>query len=98
MKRQEVLQTLAEHQGELAGMKVRTLAIFGSVARDEASPASDVDVLVEFDEEAHVGLFHLIGVKQYLEGILHCSVDLGTPDALREPIRARALKEAIRVA
>ncbi|OGV60941.1 MAG: nucleotidyltransferase [Lentisphaerae bacterium RIFOXYC12_FULL_60_16] len=98
MKRQEVLHTLVQHRHELAEMKVRSLAIFGSVARDEAVASSDVDVLVEFDEQAQVGLFHLIGVKQYLENLLHCTVDLGTPDTLREPIRTQALKESIRVA
>ena len=79
-------------------MGVRSLSVFGSVVRNEAGPGSDVDILVDFEEDAHVGLFHLIGVKQYLEGILHCPVDLGTADTLREPIRERAMREAVRVA
>ena len=75
---------------------MRALSLFGSVARNEARPDSDVDFLVEFDRP--VGLFHFIGVKQFLEGLLHCSVDLGTSDTLREPLRTQMLKEAVRVA
>jgi uncharacterized protein len=98
MTRQQALSILREHRDQLAAMRVRSLALFGSVARDEARPDSDVDILVEFKDGARVGLFHLIAVKQFLEGILHCSVDLGTLDALREPFREQAMKEAVRVA
>jgi uncharacterized protein len=98
MTRNEALTTLRAHRGEIAAMGVSSLSLFGSVARDEAKPGSDVDILVEFSEHARVGLFHLIAVKLYLEGLLRCPVDLGTPDALREPIREQALREAVRVA
>ena len=98
MTRQEAVALLAQRRSELAAAGIRSLSIFGSVARDEAGPDSDVDVLVEFDENARVGLFRFIEIKQLLESILHCSVDLGTLDTLREPFRERALKEAVRVA
>ena len=48
MKRSETLQKLAVHRDELTRMDVKTLAVFGSVARDEARPDSDVDIMVEF--------------------------------------------------
>lgn len=73
---------------------MKSLDLFGSVARDEARPDSDVDFLVEFSIEA--GLFDLFRVRHYLEDILGCSVDLGTQDALREHLREPVLKEAIR--
>ena len=98
MTSQHVQKILTDHRSELTALHIRSLSVFGSVARNETGPNSDVDILVEFNEDAQVGLFHFIAVKQLLESILHCSVDLGTPDSLREPIREHVLKEAIRVA
>jgi predicted nucleotidyltransferase len=94
MKKDEVLAILAAHRQELKALGVKSLDLFGSVARDEARPDSDVDFLVEFSIDA--GLFDLFRVRHYLEDILGCSVDLGTQDALREHLREPVLKEAIR--
>jgi hypothetical protein len=75
---------------------VQSLSIFGSVARDEAGPDSDIDLLVEFD--GPVGLFVFVRTKQYLEQILGSRVDLVTPDALRREFRETVLREAVRAA
>ena len=98
MTRDEALRTIGANLDDLHRMSVRSVSIFGSVARDEATDASDVDLLVEFDEGARVGLFHFIEVKQFLERLLGCSVDLGTAETLKPRIRDRILQEAIRVA
>ncbi len=95
MKRDRVLSILNAHQAELHNLGVKSLEIFGSVARDEALPDSDVDFLVEFSIEA--SLFDLFRVRHYLEDILGCDVDLGTQDALREHLREPILKDVIRV-
>jgi uncharacterized protein len=94
MKRDEVLAILAAHQETLQKLGVKSLNLFGSVARDEARPDSDVDFLVEFNQPG--GLFQLLQVQYYLEDILGCSVDLGTEDALREHLRKPVLKDVIR--
>jgi uncharacterized protein len=94
MKRHEVLAILAAHQETLQKLGVKSLNLFGSVARDEARPDSDVDFLVEFNQPG--GLFQLLQVQYYLEDILGCSVDLGTEDALREHLRKPVLKDVIR--
>ncbi len=96
MRRDETLAILAAHREELRRRGVRSLAVFGSVARDEARPDSDVDVLVEL--ERPMGLLGFIDIQLYLEGILGCTVDLGTPDTLKPAIRERVLHEAVRVA
>ena len=94
MKRAEVLAIVAAHREQLQKMGVKSLQLFGSVARDEARCDSDVDFLVEFDRPG--GLFQLLRVQYYLEDILGSSVDLGTQEALREHLREPVLKDVIR--
>ena len=69
--------------------------MFGSVARDEASSTSDVDLLVEFSRP--VGYFGLFALQDYLEELLGCPVDLGTPNSLKQYIKERIMGELIRV-
>jgi len=94
MNREEVLAIITAHQEELTRLGVKSLNLFGSVARNEARPDSDVDFLVEFTQPG--GFFQLWRVQHYLEDILGCSVDLGTEKALKEHLRQPVLKEAIR--
>ena len=93
MKRDEVLKIISEHREQLEKLGVKSLLLFGSVARDEAGPDSDVEFLVELNRE--MGLFEFIKIRLYLEDILNCSVDLGTEDALRENLREPVLKDVI---
>lgn len=94
VKRDQVLQRLAEARAELAGLGVRSLDLFGSVARGEAGPDSDVDLLVEFDKP--IGLFHFVRVQQRLEAILGCRVDLVMREAVKRQLRDRIFAEAVR--
>ena len=75
---------------------VQSLALFGSVARDEATAKSDVDLLVEFNRP--VGYFGLFALQDYLEQLLGCPVDIGTPDSLKPYLRERIQGELLRVA
>ena len=74
---------------------VKPLSLFGSIARDEATSASDVDLLVEFNRP--VGYFGLFALQDYLEDLLGCPVDLGTPDSLKPYIRDRIMGDLIHV-
>ena len=96
MKRQDALRILRDHREGLRRFRVGSLSIFGSVARDDATDASDIDVLVEFEEGQRVGLFTFIRLMHYLEDLLGAKVDLATPDALRPEMRDEVLGEAIR--
>lgn len=96
MRRAEVLQIIASHEAELRAMGVRTLSVFGSVARDEAGPGSDVDFLVEF--QTPVSFFELFDVQERLEALLGCKVDLVTRGGLRPELRDGILAEAVRAA
>lgn len=96
MRRSELLNFLAEHREVLQqDFGVQSLDVFGSVARDEATKQSDVDLLVEFARP--VGLFGMFRLQDYLEDQLGCRVDLGTRDSLKPRFRQRVLAEAIHV-
>jgi len=96
MRRDEAIRLVNSHRSELAEKHgVRKLSLFGSVARDEASDTSDVDLLVEFDRP--IGLFGLFELQDRLEQLLGCSVDLGTPDSLKPRIRSAVLAESVDV-
>ena len=96
MKQEVILQLLKQKNAELAKkFGVKSLLLFGSVARDESTAASDVDLLVEFNRP--VGYFGLFALQDYLEQLLGCPVDLGTPDSLKSYMRDRVLGEAIHV-
>lgn len=96
MKREAVLRSLQRETPRLSSQfGVKALFLFGSVAKDEAAPSSDVDLLVEFSQPA--GYFALFTLQDYLENLLGCPVDLGTPASLKPYMRERVMQEAIRV-
>jgi predicted nucleotidyltransferase len=76
---------------------VESIAVFGSTARNEARSDSDVDVLVEFDPEAKVGLFKFIRLQWQLEELLENKVDLVTRGGLFPQLRDIILEEAVYV-
>ena len=96
MRRDQALTILASQADDLRSRKVKSLSVFGSVARDEAGPDSDIDILVEFSEP--VDLFEFVGLQNHLTALLGHEVDLATPRALRRQLRDQILKEAIRAA
>ncbi len=74
-------------------MGVISVAVFGSVARNQAKARSDVDILVEFSKP--VGLFEFVDVKNYLKNLLERRVDLVTPGGLRPQMKDEILREAV---
>ncbi len=94
MNKQQVLDIVKAHQDQLRDFAVKELFLFGSVARGEETENSDIDFLVDFSRP--VGLFTLLRLKTYLEDLLGCSVDIGTPDSLRPHLKETVLKEVIR--
>ena len=95
-ERDTVLALLRAHQEELRQMGVRTLSLFGSVARDEAGADSDVDLLVEF--EGPYSLFDLGRLEERLSAWTGARVDLVPRLQLRHELEASVLHEAIRAA
>jgi hypothetical protein len=99
MHRDKVLKIIAQHRDKLAReYGIKSIALFGSVVRNEATPESDIDLLVEFDGRP-VGLFHLSRTQHYLETILGASkVDLVLRDSIKPALKEHILREAIHAA
>lgn len=93
MEREKILQLLKSQKRRIKKFGVRSISIFGSMARDKARKQSDIDLLVEFEKP--VGLFEFARLKIYLEEVLGRKVDLVTPEALRKELRENILREAI---
>ncbi len=98
MERKHVIARLIENREILDRYNVKTVRLFGSVARGQANADSDIDLLVEFEPSARIGLFEFSKLKYELSQLLGCDVDLTTPDALHKKLKADILKEAIRAA
>jgi len=91
----QVLAILRAHFPELQALGVRTLALFGSTARGEAGPDSDIDLLVEF--EPPLGFDRYMDAKFRLEALLGRPVDLVTSAGLKAELRPTVERECLRV-
>ena len=98
MDKTEILKTLSSSRRLFQEYGVKSIRLFGSYARDEGTPESDVDLLVEFEPSASVGLFEFVRLQQELSDLLGCRVDMATPDSLHKALKQDILKEAIRAA
>ena len=96
MKRESVLKKLSENRKLLKAHGIKDIHLFGSLARGQARAESDVDLLVEFESSAHIGMFEFSRLRRELSQLLGYEVDLATPDALHKGIKQVILKEAIR--
>jgi predicted nucleotidyltransferase len=96
MRRQDVLERLKLHREEMrTRFGVGSVALFGSHARDEARPDSDVDLLVEFERApTFLGYMELV---DYLEQLFGTRVDLATPHKLKPRVRPYVERDLIRV-
>lgn len=90
MDRQATLSLLKEHERELREMGVIGLSLFGSVARGEAKPGSDIDLAVRFDPAAEVGMFKYGVILDRLRTLLRAPVDL-----IGEPARSARMQAEI---
>jgi len=75
--------------------RISKLSLFGSVLREDFGPNSDLDVLVEFEPDAGVGLIRFAGMKIELEKILGRKVDLNTPKFFRPELRSKILNQSL---
>lgn len=95
MRRDEVVSKLRAHEPELRAAGIVRLAVFGSVARGDNSPDSDVDLMADFDKTKHYTLLTMGRLESRLADLLGARVDLSSPEWLKEPIKNQALQEAV---
>lgn len=95
MTPERILTTLAANRAALNARHVQRAALFGSVARGEAGPHSDIDVLVEFEAGAPVTLYDYAAVKRFVSDLLGGGVDVVDRRHLDERMRAAVDRDAI---
>lgn len=91
----EAEKILKAHKKDLTKLGANTMAIFGSVATNQSKNKSDIDILIEFD--AKKGLFGFVHLKDYLEDLLNCEVDLVTKKGLHPALKERILSESRKI-
>lgn len=96
MSRDDILTLLRAHRQEIESLGIRSLRLFGSTARGEATSGSDIDFLVDFS--AAPTFSDYMKLRIFLEDLLGKKVDLVTETGLRPRIRPFVEKDAIRVA
>ena len=94
MDRDQVIATLRQHRTALEQRGVLHAALFGSLARGEAGPDSDIDMLIDIDPETSktLSVFGLVGLQRYIGGFFDRRVDLVERDGLK-PHYARSILE-----
>ena len=90
--REELLDILKSNRTKILRYGVKSLALFGSAARNRLTKKSDVDVLVSFDQPTWA---NYIGLKFYLEDLLGRNVDLVTPKGLKPAVRQKEVRQAV---
>ena len=93
----DIRRMIASESDALRASGVTALYVFGSAARGEGGPKSDVDVIVDYDPTSDFNLIDLAGVRRRLAARLGVNVDVVTRDGLHRRIRDEVLTEAIRV-
>jgi len=96
MNRAEVLATLRSHEREIRAAGVIRLSLFGSIARDDAGPVSDVDLLAVFDEGQRLSLLDVIHIQNRIASLLGTPVDLIEEGTLKPRVQAAVEREAVR--
>ena len=96
MDRGDILQILRDHERELKADGIVHLGVFGSVARGDASVYSDIDLLADFDASKRLTLVTLGRLQGRLSELLGVEVDLTSSTWMKEPVRTRAMYEAVR--
>lgn len=93
-ERERIVETLREHAQDLRKVGVQALFLYGSISRDDASPDSDVDLFLDYNDPGF-SLVELIGLQQRLASLLGRAVDLTTRDSLHPRLRSRIERQAV---
>ncbi len=96
MDKSTIIAILREHEGELKAAGIEHLLLHGSYARGTAIPeVSDVDVIAEFAPGRRLSLLDMVAIENRLGDMLGVRVDLSPAKGLKEPVAAKASREAV---
>jgi uncharacterized protein len=95
MNSQEILAKLREDEMALRARGVSHAALFGSRARGDNRPDSDIDIMIEFDPAARVTIFNYAGLKDYIASLFDGPVDVVNREGLKPYVRPAATADAI---
>jgi predicted nucleotidyltransferase len=90
-----VLETLRRHEDELRRLGIEHVAVFGSTARGEARPESDIDVLIELDPGHPIGIFQYARVKLFISSLLGNRTDVVNRRNLKPLLRESILRDLV---
>ena len=94
MDRRDIIARLRENEAPLRQRGVRHAALFGSCARGEQRPDSDVDIMIEIDPAARIGIYEYVAIKDYIAGLFDTRVDVVRRDRLKPYVRPAATGDA----
>jgi len=97
MNRSDAIEGLKRQADALRALGATSLYLFGSVARDEAGPESDLDLFIDYDAAGRFNAFDLVGIKLFLEEELCLDVDVTTRDGLHPMLKDRIEQSAFQV-
>lgn len=94
INKEDILIKLKNVKEEIkTNYKVKTIGLFGSYVNNKQTDTSDIDFLVEFEDDAD--LFHFIGLSRYLEKIFNTKVDVISKPSLKEDLKQHILQEVV---
>lgn len=95
MRRDDIIARLRENEAALRAQGVAHAALFGSRARGDERPDSDIDILVELDPDARLTAFDYVGITQYLAELFPGRVDVANRKGLKALVRPNAERDAV---
>jgi predicted nucleotidyltransferase len=95
MDSQEIIAQLRKNESALRDRGVRHAALFGSSARGDQRPDSDVDIMIEVDPAARIGIYEYVAIKDYIAGLFDIRVDVVRRDRLKPDVRPVVARDAI---
>ena len=86
---------MRENEGPLRERGIRHAALFGSCARGQERPDSDVDIMIEIDPAARIGIYEYVAIKDYIAGLFDAHIDVVRRDRLKPYVGPAAARDAI---
>src|SRR2546421_603292 len=95
MNAQDALVTLRRYESALRARGIRHAAVFGSTARGENQPDSDLDIVIDLDPEMRMTVFDYVGLKEYIAGLFEGPVDVVSREGLKAYVRSAVAADAV---